>query len=269
MSLIHAILVITPAPVYRNRQRFTALRLEMWLRKFLCDSDADWCHGTGDSAGLSEPSQFSLPDVFRTARTLACAVSRHASYLIMDTSQDGTSSGGWANSSFSNGSFSHSASRSDARNGTCLDPSQQRRLDVNGYNCDSHQRRSEGRTGFEASLNPPQRALVARLQGVHAVGALGVWVSNVVKTAARYRQWLPWQAFSDELRRLLLLRTWKPFPMASNGGGAVAGSDAAAVAATFAVCELLLAWDGGQVRATVFVLACFCDSAISKGTLWM
>lgn len=244
----------TPFPCV-NRQRFTALRLELWLRKFLCDSDVDWCHGTGHSVGFSESSQFSLPDVFRTARTLARAVSRHASFFIMGNGQDASSSGGWANDSFSNVSFSNSALRLHAGNGACPDPSQQRRLGVNCHSRDCHQRRSEGRTGFEASLNPPRRALVARLQGVPAAGALGVWVSNVVKTAARYRRWLPWQAFSDELRRLLLLRTRQPLPMASNDDNCVAGGDAAAVAATFAVCELLLAWDGGQVRAAVSVLA--------------
>ncbi|CAM9249332.1 unnamed protein product, partial [Sphacelaria rigidula] len=57
-----------------------------------------------------------------------------------------------------------------------------------------------------------------------------------------------------ELRQLLLLLTEKPLPMdAAGGDGRAVCGQVAIVAAIFAVCELLLAWDAGQeISAAVF-----------------
>lgn len=187
------------------------------------DCDADLCHGS------REPGEFSFPDVFRTARTLAQAVSRHGSAIIMGGSH------------VTNGPV-----RFHAGNGSFVYTSPHPR---------QIQRENEHNSDNSGALAPPRRALAGRLGSVPAVGALQSWVSGVVKTAARYKRWLPWQAFSDELRQLVLLQTQQPVPPAMDGceGGSM-GDGVAAVAATVAVCELLLAWDGGQVKTMPLVV---------------
>ncbi|CAM9249258.1 unnamed protein product, partial [Sphacelaria rigidula] len=92
-----------------------------------------WCHGTGASGDFSAPDEyaaagelFALPDVFRTAQTLARAVSRQASALIMESDQNGAGASGWANGSVSNGHISTGAAPFHASNGVRLDPLQQR-----------------------------------------------------------------------------------------------------------------------------------------------
>lgn len=103
----------------------------------------------------------------------------------------------------------------------------------------------------EGCLRQPREALASRLlRGLPAAGALLSWVSNIVKTAVLYRQWLPWQAFADELRELVLLYIRHP-PQAAGGSDKGVGREgpaAAGAASVFAACSLLLAWEAGEVR---------------------
>lgn len=169
----------------------------------------------------------------------------------MESGQDGAGAGGWANGPLHNGRISTGAAPFHASNGIRLDPLQQRGSDrLNGRTGDcSAQDDTQDTTSSEVRLIPPRRSLFARLRELPAGAALGNWVSSIVNTASRYRRWLPWQVFSDELRQLVLLLTEKPMPMDAAGGDdrGMCGQ-VAIVAAVFAVCELLLAWDAGQVR---------------------
>ena len=202
-----------------RQQPLTALRLEVWLRSLLCSAD----HSRFDAAFDIEKS---FPDVFRTARVLARAIARHASAIVAGNKLNQGERGGGpthhAPYPFGSGGGSGAAEL---------------------LRLDRIEREPEG----GERLDSPRRALAGRLRGAPAAGALVSWVSSVVRTAQQYRRWLPWQAFADELRELVLLSA----PRQSVGGDGDAGRGGAleAEAAVFAVCELLLAWEEeGEVR---------------------
>lgn len=211
-----------------NRQRLTALRLELCLR-FLGNEGPR-------HAGLDPNPTTLIPDVFRTARTLARAISRQASAFI-------TSDPGSRTRHLPNG-YHHT------HNGTDLGSTDPNRPP----NCDDGYGRKCGegeRDATVARLEQPRQALADRLQGAGepgAAAALKSWISSLVKTAKQFREWLPWQPFADELRELVQVSVWQP-PAAMTGGGEGAEEGrVAAIAAVFAACELLLAWEGGEVR---------------------
>lgn len=207
------------------RQRLTALRLELWLRSLLHDVD-------GDYSGLDVELKNSIPDVFRTARTLARTVSRHAFATVTGGEGDGAGANG------------HHPFRRDCDFGSVESI---RRSYSNG---DGRDRRegTEQEHAVDGTLEPPRRALARRVPSALRTGALMSWVSSLVTIIRQYRQWLPWQAFADELRDLVLLsvrRTVQTGGAHQNGTGE---GPPASAAALFAACELLAAWEGGAVR---------------------
>ncbi|CAM9243868.1 unnamed protein product, partial [Hapterophycus canaliculatus] len=225
------------------RQPLTALRLEMWLRPLLRD-------GAGPGFDTGEDIEKSFPDVFRTARTLARAIARYASHLVTRGSQG-------VRSTVTNSYFSQSA----AGFGNVELPGPTSFVAHDGGpsgGTRTQEIEADGR------LDTPRRALAARLRKSPAAQALVSWVPSIVKTAKQFRPWLPWQPFAEELRELLSVREHLVAEQAGGGSGAVAeGNTLAAEAAVFAVCELLLAWEGtGQeVVAHVFRPA-LCSKAL-------
>ena len=246
-----------------DRHQLTALRLEMWLRSFLCDAAGGGRFGTGFDLNL-------IPDVFRTARTIARAVSRHASALITAGNQ-GDGAGGNENRRFcsADGSGGVEPSLLFQANGAGDQGGDARANDYRRFfsddvsggvepfqlytaNGDSDYRGAAGEREplVIGELESPRRALIGRLGGVPQAGAFVSWVSSLVKTVKQYRRWFPWQPFADELRGLLRGVREQPGPAAGRGdGGGVGRRDAAPAAAAgmFAACELLLAWEGVQV----------------------
>lgn len=217
-----------------HRPPLTALRLEVWLRPLLCDADS---YSSRFDVGFDIETWF--PDVFRTARTLARAIARHASCLVTGAGQG---PGAPPLSGY------HPAYSGGGSGGLEL----LRPYSVNGASRgDGGGRSRKQEPGVVERLESPRGAMAGRLQSAPAAGALVSWVSSVVKTAKQYERWLPWQAFADELRELVLLSVrQQPAHRAGGGdGGAAGGKALAAEAAVFAVCELLLAWtERGEVR---------------------
>lgn len=209
------------------RRPLTALRLDVWLRSLLCDAD-----NSHFDVGLDIEKSF--PDVFRTSRTLARAIARHASALVTGSNQD-------ERAPRPNGYHQPSYSGGDSGGVERLRPNF-----VNGTGVgDGGGDRRRQEPAVDELLESPRRALAGRLQSTPAAAALVSWVSSVVKTAKQYRQWLPWQPFADELRELVLLsvRQRSVHQAAGGDGGGAGGRALAAEAAVFAVCELLLAWE--------------------------
>eukprot|EP00903_Cladosiphon_okamuranus_P018376 g16903.t2 len=232
----HQLLEAAEGPVggasLHRQPPLTALRLEVWLRSLLCD--------VGSSRfDVSIDMEKSFPDVFRTARTLARAIARHASSLVTGAVQG---SGGTPPNGY------HPAYLA----GDSGDLELLRPYSVNtaGGGDGGGDRVQEA--GVVGRLEPARRALAGRLQSAPAAGALVSWVSSIVKTAKQFEPWLPWQAFADELRELVLQSVRQHAGGCDEDVGA--GRALAAEAAVFAVCELLLAWTekDEEVIATVF-----------------
>lgn len=234
----HQLLEAAEGPVLgapgHEQPPLTALRLEVWLRSLLCDAD-----GTRFDAGFDMENSF--PDVFRTARALARAIARHASALI-------TGAGRGPGAPPPNGY--HQAYPGGGSGGPVL---------PRPHSVNSASRGGDGGSrakepGVVGRLESASGALAGRLHGAPAAGALVSWASSIVKMARQYERWLPWQAFADELRELVMLSVGPPQPShqadADGGDGDTGGERAlAAEAAVFAVCELLLAWaEGDEVR---------------------
>lgn len=215
------------------RQPLTALRLEVWLRSLLCDADS--CRF---DVGIDIEKSF--PDVFRTARTLARAIARRASSLVTGADQG---EGTLLHDDGYHPPYSEGGSGGLER----LRPHV-----VNGPRGGGDRGSGRQKTGVVDGLESPRESLAGRLGTSPAVGALVAWVSSVVKTAKQYERWLPWQAFADELRELVLLSVRQQPGVRqteSARGDAAGGGALAAEAAVFAVCELLLAWsEKGEVR---------------------
>ena len=223
---------VSGTPLHRQQQQqqqqqqqpLTALRLEVWLRSLLCDADSS----SRFDVGLDMDKSF--PDVFRTARTLARAIARHASSLVSGAGQG-------PGAPQPNGNGYHPTYPGSGSCGLGL----LRPYSANGGGDGSGSREQE--PGVAERLEPARGALAERLQSAPAAGALVSWVSSVVKTAKQYERWLPWQAFADELRELVLRSVRQ---QTEGGDGGALATDAA----VFAVCELLLAWkETHQVRA--------------------
>lgn len=234
----------------------------MWLRPFLCDAVAGGGRfGAGFDLNL-------IPDVFRTARTLARAVSRHASDITIADDQGNDArandyhrrlcadhgSGGVESFPLYQANGDVAADRGSAEPFLFLrdnDDSGNRGAAVEKEQPTAVIGQLGGATRRPVidQLEPPRRALIGRLRRVPEAGALVSWVSSLGKTVEQYRQWIPWQPFADELRGLLLLGVREQPRTAAgrvDGGGGGRG-DAAATAGVFAVCELLLIWQGEQV----------------------
>ncbi|CAM9924413.1 unnamed protein product [Scytosiphon promiscuus] len=222
----------------------TALRLEMWLRPLLHDAAVP-----GFDAG--EDIEKAFPDVFRTARTLARAIAKHASNLITRGSQG-------IGPPLMDGYYSQSAGGFGGVEVT-------RPVSFLPYDTGPTVGASRQGGAAEGRLEAPRRALAERLQRSPAAPALASWVSSIAKTAKQFRRWLPWQPFADELRELLSARQrLVPEQQAGGDGGAeMEGKTLAAEAAVFAVCELVLAWEeaGQEIIASVFRPA-FCSKAL-------
>lgn len=127
-----------------------------------------------------------------------------------------------------------------------------RPLRVIGATLDRHgdpDRDSGEGSASDESLGPPRQELYKRLERAPGAQALVAWASSLIKTARQYVKWLPWQPFAAELRQLLLLdmrESVEGRTGASRQRGAHGPTNAAA-ATVFVVCELLLAWEGGEV----------------------
>lgn len=226
VDLIHSFAVV---PCSLCRQPLTALRLDMWLRSFLCSAE-----NSRFDAGFDIEKSF--PDVFRTARTLARAIAQRASALVTNGNNQGEQGPG------SNGyQTPYPGSRG-------YDVAELLRPDfVNGNSNGDGGGNSRQGVGAAERLEPPRQALAGRLQSTPATGELISWVTSVVKTAKQYRQWLPWQPFADELRELVLLsvrqRSVQEAAACGGDGEGAGGRALTAKAAVFAVCELLCAWE--------------------------
>lgn len=219
----------------------------MWLRHFLCDAD-------GARFGVHVDLKHQVPDVFRTARTLARAISRHASALISsDLSDAGGQPIGHHGYLFDAG-FGGVESRGDDF--------------TNGDNANGRRGGGEAEHAVDGGLKPPRQALAGRLRGAPAAGALVSWLSSIVKTAEKYRQWLPWQAFADELRELMLLSVRQRARAPGGGRGDDKQAPLGAAASVFAVCEILLAWEGGEVRNACSIGRSALPGPISLRHLW-
>lgn len=209
-------------PSLSSRRQFTALRLELWLRTQLRMENLCFQGQEVDAW---------IPDVFRTARALARAISRHT--FALGTVDQGGGMRPDNHSSFHVNGDRCSGDTEGSRSGCFEDEGSTRRDERKCEKC----------------LKPPRQALASRLSSLPAAGELLSWVSNVVITAVLYKQWLPWQAFADELRELVLLYIQQP-PQAAGGSdkGVGRGHPAASAASVFAACSLVLAWEAGEVR---------------------
>lgn len=213
-NMVRLCCLISRCFLARSRQRVTALRLELWLRS-LCQSSSR--HG-----GL-DPYQtaFQIPDVFRLSRTLAKVISQDASFHVNSPVRRGE---------LPNGSHRFrceevSSCARDIANGTkgfCQDTG-----------C------LEADEGV-SSLKEPRQALIGRLRGLPGADALRSWVSGIAQTVRQFKEWLPWQAFADELREVLQHNVRK-----ENGTW---GDPVAVTAAAFALCEVLRAWEDVEVK---------------------
>ena len=224
----HQLLEAAEGPVggspLREQPPLTALRLEVWLRSLLCDADSS-------RFDVSLDIEKSFPDVFRTARSLARAIARHASSLVAGAGQENRYHPDYPGGSSGGVELLRPYSANGAGGGT------------------GGGRRGQEEPGVVARLESARRVLVGRLQSAPAAGALVSWVSSVVKTATQYERWLPRQAFADELRELVLQSLRQQEEADGDDGDAGGGRALAAEAAVFAVCELLLAWaDKDEVR---------------------
>lgn len=223
---------VAGAPLHRQQQQqpLTALRLEVWLRSLLCDADSS---SRRFDVGFDIDQSF--PDVFRTARTLARAIARNASSLV-----SGAAAGQGLGAPLLDGNGYRSAYRGSGSGSGGLGVL--RPYSTNGAGGGDGGGGRGQEPGVADRLEPARGALAGRLQSAApAAGALLVsWVSSVVKTAKQYERWLPWQAFADELRELVLQSVRQQAEDGDRGAGG--GRALAAEAAVFAVCELLLAW---------------------------
>ena len=209
----------------RSRHRITALRLELWLRAL--------CHSNLRHRGLDSYPTFQIPDVFTTARTLARAISRYADFLVT-SSPHGEGQPVNGNPRF------HSDGPSMGARGNLSNL-------ANGAK-DSLHYAGIPQDGASGSSEQPRRALFARLRGAPPADALDSWVSSIVQTVRQFREWLPWQAFADELRGLLQLSVREPPARGMDWEGrATQAEPVAAVAGAYAMCEVLLAWEGVKV----------------------
>lgn len=206
--------VISRCHLARSRQRVTALRLELWLRSL--------CHSSSRHGGL-DPYQtaFQIPDVFRLSRTLAKVISQDASSHVISLVRHGQ---------LPNGSHrlqceGISRSARDIANG------------ATGFFQDTGCLEADARV---SSLEEPRQALIGRLRGLPGADALRSWVSGMAQTVRQFKEWLPWQAFADELRELLQHNVQK--------GNGTQADPVAATAAAFALCEMLRAWEDVEVN---------------------
>ncbi|CAM9799813.1 unnamed protein product, partial [Ectocarpus sp. 13 AM-2016] len=225
-----------------SRQQLTALRLEVMLQSLLCDVGGSRLIGDMDI-------EKSFPDVFRTARTLARAIARHASALVTRTNQGQEAWRTNDNHCFQSGGGGFEG----------VDP---RWPSVVGGSCSR-----DGEGAGHRQLELPRRALARRLQHSPAAAALTSWVSSIVKTVKQFRRWLPWQPLADELRELVLQNArQKPVRQLVSGGERkeTEGRTLAAEAAVFAVSELLLAWDeGGEEVIPAVFQSVLCSKALN------
>lgn len=235
-SVVRALCSVLCAVCCR-RQPLTALRLDLWLRSLLRDSDTDVPYASGDLAFVA-----SFPDVFQTARTLARALTRRASSLAGVT--DCVGRNGFRDAhDFPVSDFDLRSKVSDFKERAITG---MQRKDIVGVVPDD-------------SLPPARRALAGRLSaqtGLSNHRVLESWVTSVAKTVARYKRWLPWQVFAQELRETLLQQFQSPSSLSSSSsssayikdGKGLPHGDVAAEAAAFAACELVAAWNGQEVR---------------------
>ncbi len=244
----HAVPALSLSHIFFRQQqqqpRLTALRLEVWLRSLLCSADQD--HSRFDASFDIEKS---FPDVFQTARVLARAIARHASAFVASVRHSQGRGAPPPGALYPPSSDSGSGSARPLRLDLDLDRVKLEPVD-NG--------KGKGKGKGKGRLDSPRQALAGRLNGAPAAGALVSWVSGIVRTAQQYRRWLPWQAFADELRELVLeLLSARRYLVdavdadvdADGDGGAAGEASLEAEAAVFAVCELLLAWgEEGEVR---------------------
>eukprot|EP00752_Nemacystus_decipiens_P015153 g13499.t1 len=238
---------VSGAPLLGQQQRpLTALRLEVWLRSLLCDADS----GSRFDAGSDIDKSF--PDVFRTARTMARAIARHASSLVHFVHFADAAGRGPGVMPLLIGNGYHPAYPGS---GSGV-PGLLRPYSAIGADGGEGGGNWRKEPGVVQRLEPARGALAGRLEGVPAAETLISWVSSVVKTAKQYQRWLPWQAFADELRELVLqiVRQQAEGYDGAAGGGGGTGRTLAAEAGIFAVCELLLAWvdTDEEVIAAVF-----------------
>ena len=218
----------------------------MWLRPFLRDAVAGGGRfGAGFDLNL-------IPDVFRTGRTIARAVSRHASDIIIADGQGDDSRANDYHRRFcaDDGSggvesfLRYQANGDVAADRGSVEPFLFLRDNGNSGNRGAAVEKEQPTAVIGQWGGAPRRAVIGRLRRVPEAGALVSWVSSLGKTVKQYRQWIPWQPFADELRGLLLLGV-REQPRVDGGGGG--RGDAAAAAGVFAVSELLLAWQGERV----------------------
>lgn len=200
----------------RSRQRVTALRLELWLRSL--------CHSSSRHGGL-DPNQtaFQIPDVFRLSRTLAKVISQDASFHVISPVRCGEVPNG-SHRFRCEGVSSCAHDIANRTKGFCQDTGC---MEVD-----------EG----VRSLEEPRQAMIGRLRGLPGSDALRSWVSGIAQTVRQFKEWLPWQAFADELGEALKYNVRR-------GNEAWADPVAAtATAAAFTLCEVLRAWEDIEVN---------------------